>query len=88
VGRSFFHSPLSIEGRIDFSKYEGLRPSTPSTTSGYHRRAFTLSNRINQNNIGAEMQDVVLTLVLPKGRRPNRGASTSVEGDLCHGAAA
>jgi HSP20 family protein len=59
---------LRIEGRIDFSKYEGLEPVYAEYNVGHFSRAFTLSSKIDQERINAELADGVLTLTLPKAK--------------------
>ena len=59
---------LRVEARIDSSKYEGLEPLYTEYNVGHFARAFTLSRKIDQLQIGAEVADGVLTLTLPKAR--------------------
>ena len=59
---------LKVEGRIDFSKYEGLEPLYTEYNVGHFSRAFTLSNKVDQQQIGANIEDGVLTLTLPKAK--------------------
>jgi len=59
---------LRVEGRIDFSKYEGLEPVYSEYNIGHYARAFTLSDKIDQDGISAELQNGVLTLTLKKSK--------------------
>ena len=57
---------LAIDGRIDYSKYEGLQPVYTEYNVGHYARSFQLSSKIEQGNIHAELKDGLMTLVLPK----------------------
>jgi len=60
---------LTIEGWIDFSRYEGLQPIYTEYNIGNYARSFQLSSKIDQDRISAELRDGVMTLVLPKSER-------------------
>jgi HSP20 family protein len=59
---------LRVEGRIDHSKYEGMDPSYTEYNVGHFARSFTLSNKIDQQQISAQLEDGVPTLTLKKGQ--------------------
>jgi HSP20 family protein len=65
---------LRVEGQINFSKYAGMEPVYTEYNVGHYARAFSLSNKIDQNDISAQLDDGVLTLTLKKAKeaRPRR----------------
>jgi HSP20 family molecular chaperone IbpA len=60
---------LTIAGRIDFSKYDGLQPLYTEYNIGNYSRSFQISSKIEQDAIKAELKDGVMTVVLPKAEK-------------------
>src|SRR3712207_5500121 len=65
---------LRVEARVDPSRYGGLEPVYTEYNVGHWARSFALSDRVDRENIGARLEDGVLTLTLPKTAeaRPRR----------------
>ena len=59
---------LRVEARIDHGKYEGLDPLYAEYNVGHFARAFTLSRKLDQEKIEAELDNGVLTLTLKKAK--------------------
>lgn len=60
---------VRVEGRVDYSKYEGLEPVYSEYNVGHYVRSFVLSSKIDQDGISAELGDGVLTLTLRKAKQ-------------------
>jgi HSP20 family protein len=59
---------LRVDGQIDFGKYKDMEPVYAEYNIGHYARSFTLSNKVDQDRISANLEDGVLTLTLPKAK--------------------
>jgi len=57
---------LTIEGRVNFEEFEGLKKSYAEYGVGDYKRSFTISNEIDADRIEAIMKNGVLSITLPK----------------------
>lgn len=57
---------VRVEGQIDFAQYKEMEPVYTEYNVGHYARGFTLSSKINRDDISAQLNDGVLTLTLPK----------------------
>ena len=60
---------LTVEGRIDFGKYQDLQPVYTEYNIGNYRRSFSLPEMVDQEKIKADMSGGILTLTFPKAER-------------------
>lgn len=59
---------LKVEAKIDPLKYNGMEPLYTEYNVGHFTRSFTLSNKIDQQQISAKLEDGILTLTLKKAQ--------------------
>jgi HSP20 family molecular chaperone IbpA len=57
---------LRVEEKIDFAKYGGVEPVYTEYNVRHWARSFSLSDKVDRERIGAQLEDGVLTLTLPK----------------------
>ena len=65
---SLENNVLKIEAKIDPAKYDGMEPLYTEYNVGHFSRSFTLSNKIDREQISANLEDGVLTLTLKKAK--------------------
>jgi len=59
---------LRVDAKINFGNYDGLEPLYTEYNIGHFARSFSLSNKLDQQQISASLDDGVLTLVVQKAK--------------------
>ena len=59
---------LKIDAQVDVAKYKGHEPVYTEYNIGHFQRAFSLSSKIDQGGIKAELNNGVLSVTLPKSK--------------------
>src|SRR5215471_416449 len=63
---------LKVEGRLDFSKYQGLQPLYTEYNVGNYSRSFRISSKIDQSSISAELRTACCPWCYRRCKRPSR----------------
>jgi len=65
---------LSINAEVDLGNYRDFRPMYTEYNVGHFRRSFSLSNKVDRDNIEARVDDGILCVSLPKAEeaRPRK----------------
>ena len=59
---------LSVDGHIEYAKYQDMQPVYTEYNVGHFARSFTLSESVDQGEISAELNAGVLTLTMKKAK--------------------
>jgi HSP20 family molecular chaperone IbpA len=60
---------LTVTGEVQVEESDRERPLVTEYETGRYHRVFSVSDRIDQEGIGATLKDGVLRLILPKAER-------------------
>lgn len=71
---------LSVAGRVDLSKYDGLEPVYTEYNVGNYSRSSTVSSEIDREKISANVSDGVSNCNCPRSNRRRRDAFRSNDG--------
>ena len=57
---------LSVRAEVDLANYDNYQPAYTEYNVGHFKRRFSLSNKVDQDKIEANVENGVLFLTLPK----------------------